>query len=94
VVRSPLLDCIFDWILRRTLKSNYDTQALTAFSFPFSVVFEWYACRQSRHRILAGEFDAVLRLYRKNAVLPGPFAFFQRKGSIPFVLGPPNGGLP
>src|SRR5207237_8481258 len=27
-------------------------------------------------------------------VLPSPFAFFLRKGPIPFVIGPLNGGLP
>ena len=29
-----------------------------------------------------------------TAVLPSPFAFFLRKGPIPFVIGPINGGLP
>ena len=29
-----------------------------------------------------------------HAVLPSPFAFFLRKGPIPFVIGPINGGLP
>ena len=29
-----------------------------------------------------------------TAVLPSPFAFFLRKGPIPFVIGPLNGGLP
>lgn len=29
-----------------------------------------------------------------NIVLPSPFAFFLRKGPIPFVIGPLNGGLP
>jgi glycosyltransferase involved in cell wall biosynthesis len=94
VVRTPLLDRIFDWIFRSILKGNYDTQALTAFSYPFSVAFEWYAWRQLRRRILAGEFDVVLRIVPLTAVLPSPFAFFLRKGPIPFVIGPLNGGLP
>jgi glycosyltransferase involved in cell wall biosynthesis len=94
VVRTPLLDRIFDWIFRKILKGNYDTQALTAFSYPFSLAFEWYAWRQLRHRILAGEFDAVLRLVPMSPALPSPFAFFLRKGPIPFVIGPLNGGLP
>ena len=29
-----------------------------------------------------------------SPVLPSPFAFFLRKGTIPFVIGPLNGGLP
>ena len=29
-----------------------------------------------------------------TAVFPSPFAFFLRKGPIPFVIGPINGGLP
>ena len=29
-----------------------------------------------------------------SPVLPSPFAFFLRKGPIPFVIGPLNGGLP
>lgn len=94
VIRTPLLDRIFDWIFSSILKGNYDTQALTAFSYPFSVAFEWYAWRQLRHRILAGEFDIVLRVVPLTAVLPSPFAFFLRKGRVPFVIGPLNGGLP
>jgi glycosyltransferase involved in cell wall biosynthesis len=94
VVRTPLLDRISNWIFRRILKGNYDTQALTAFSYPFSVAFEWYAWRQLRHRILAGEFDVVLRVVPMSPVLPSPFAFFLRNEPIPFVIGPLNGGLP
>jgi glycosyltransferase involved in cell wall biosynthesis len=93
VVRMPLLECIYDWILRRIFKYNYDTQLLTAFGYPFSLAFEWYAWRQLRSRILAGEFDVVLRLLPMTVVLPSPFAFFLRKGPIPFVLGPLQGGL-
>ncbi len=69
-------------------------QAVTALGYPFSVAFEWRAWRQFRRRIFAGEFDVVLRLVPMTPSLPSPFAFFLRKGPIPFVLGPLNGGLP
>lgn len=93
VVRTPKLDRFFNWGFRTFLRSNYDTQLLTAYSYPFSVAFEWLAWRQLRHRISAGEFDVVLRLLPMTPVLPSPFAFFLRKGPIPFVMGPLNGGL-
>src|SRR5207245_4557875 len=94
VVRMPLLEHIYAWSLRRIFKYNFDTQVLTAFSYPFSVAFEWYAWRQLRRRIFAGEFDVVLRVLPMTPALPSPFAFFLRKGPIPFVIGPINGGLP
>ena len=94
VVRMPLIERIYAWSLRRIFKYNFDTQALTAFSYPFSLAFEWYAWRQLRRRIFAGEFDVVLRVLPMTPVLPSPFAFFLRKGPIPFVIGPLNGGLP
>jgi glycosyltransferase involved in cell wall biosynthesis len=93
VVRMPLLERLYAWSLRRIFKYNYDTQALTAFGYPFSLAFEWRAWRQLRRRIFAGEFDIVLRLLPMTPVLPSPFAFFLRKGPIPFVIGPLNGGL-
>src|SRR5271157_2590376 len=93
VVRTPLLDRIFAWGFRWIFKSNYDSQLLTAFRYPFSSAFEWRAWRQLRRRILAGEFDVVLRLFPMAPTLPSPFAFFLRKGPIPFVIGPLNGGL-
>ena len=93
-VRMPLLDRIYAWSLHRIFKYNYDTQVLTAFGYPFSVAFEWRAWRQLRRRIFAGEFDVVLRIMPMTPVLPSPFAFFLRKGPIPFVIGPLNGGLP
>ncbi|HTE91091.1 MAG TPA: hypothetical protein VK639_19190, partial [Terriglobales bacterium] len=94
VVRMPLLDRLYAWSLRRIFKYNYDTQVLTAFGYPFSVAFEWYAWRQLRRRIFAREFDVVLRIMPMTPVLPSPFAFLLRKGPIPFVIGPLNGGLP
>ena|SRR5436309_7181867 len=94
VVRMPLLERIYAWSLRRIFKYNFYTQVLTAFGYPFSLAFEWHAWRQLRRRIFAGEFDVVLRIMPMTPVLPSPFAFFLRKGPIPFVLGPLNGGLP
>src|SRR6266513_3844930 len=94
VVRMPSLDRIYAWSLRKIFKSNFDTQFLTAFGYPFCLAFEWRAWRQLRRRIFAGEFDVVLRVVPMTPVLPSPFAFFLRKGPIPFVIGPLNGGLP
>jgi glycosyltransferase involved in cell wall biosynthesis len=94
VVRMPLLERINAWSLRRIFKYNYASQALTAFGYPSALAFEWHAWRQLRRRIFAGEFDVVLRVVPMTAVLPSPFAFFLRKGPIPFVIGPINGGLP
>jgi len=93
VVSTPLLDRIFAWGFRWIFKNNYDNQMLTAFRYPFSIAFEWRAWRQLKRRIRAGEFDVVLRLLPMAPTLPSPFAFFLRKGPIPFVLGPLNGGL-
>jgi glycosyltransferase involved in cell wall biosynthesis len=93
VVRMPMLERFYAWVLRRIFKYNYDTQALTAFGYPYALAFEWNAWRHFRKRILAGEFDVVLRLMPMAPTLPSPFAFFLRKGPVPFVLGPLNGGL-
>jgi len=94
VVRMPRLEQILCLVFSSDLKSNFASQAVTAFGYPFALAFEWYAWRQLRQRILAGEFDVALRLIPMTAVLPSPFAFFLRKGPIPFVIGPINGGLP
>ena len=94
VVRMPWLERVYAWGFRTIFKSNFASQALTAFEYPFALAFEWFAWRQLRRRIYAGEFDVVLRVVPMTAVLPSPFAFFLRKGPIPFVIGPINGGLP
>ena len=94
VVRLPTFERVWEWSLRRIFKYNFNSQVLTAFSYPFSIAFEWYAWRQLRRRILGGEFDVVLRLIPVVPTLPSPFAYFLRKGPIPFVLGPINGGMP
>ena len=94
MIRMPLLERIYAWSLRRLFRYNYASQALTAFGYPFYLAFELLAWRQLRRRIFAREFDVVLRVVPMTAVLPSPFAFFLRKGPIPFVIGPINGGLP
>ena len=94
VVRMPLIERIHDWCFRKILKSNFDTQMLTVLSCPSAIAFEWYAWRQFHSRIFAGEYDVVLRLLPMSPVIPSPFAYFLRKGPIPFVIGPLNGGLP
>jgi glycosyltransferase involved in cell wall biosynthesis len=93
VVRTPQLDRTFALCFRKIFRSNYDSQLLTAFRYPFSIAFEWQAWRQLRQRIVGGQFDVVLRLLPMTPVMPSPFAFFLRKGPIHFVIGPLNGGL-
>jgi len=94
VIEQPIADGIFDWSFRYLFRNNFASQALTAFSYPFALAFEWNAWRKLRGRIFAGEFDVVLRILPVTAVLPSPFAFLLRKGPIPFVIGPISGGLP
>src|ERR1700739_337967 len=62
VVPTPQLDRIFAWCFRTMLRSNWDSQLVTAFSYPFALAFEWCAWRQFRRRIFAGEFDVVHRI--------------------------------
>jgi glycosyltransferase involved in cell wall biosynthesis len=94
VIEQPFMDGLYDWSFRNLFRNNFASQALTGFSYPFALAFEWSAWRKLRDRIFAGEFDVVLRILPMTAVLPSPFAFFLRKGPIPFVIGPINGGLP
>lgn len=94
VVRMPWVERINDWMMRKVFKYNYDTQVLTAFSYPTSLAFEWNAWRQVRAGIKEGKYDIVLRLLPMSPVIPSLFAYLLRKGPIPFVIGPLNGGLP
>src|SRR5262249_21590387 len=94
VVSLPWLDRIHAWCFRRIFKNNYRSQVLTAFNYLFCLAFEWRAWRQTRSRIRAGGYDVVLRLLPVSSGFPSLFAFFFRRGPIPFVIGPINGGLP
>jgi glycosyltransferase involved in cell wall biosynthesis len=93
-IRMPWLDRINDWSLRWIFRHNYHNRARTPFVYPFYIAFEWTAWRRLRKQLIAGEFDIVFRLLPANPVIPSPFPSFLRKYSIPFVIGPINGGLP
>jgi glycosyltransferase involved in cell wall biosynthesis len=93
-ISMPWLDRLFAWSLRRIFKHNYNSRILTAFSYPFSIAFEWHAWRRMRSKIKAGEYDIILRLLPIISVIPSAFPFFLRKCSVPFIIGPINGGLP
>jgi glycosyltransferase involved in cell wall biosynthesis len=94
VIRLGWLERIYAWIIHRVFRDNYYNYVLQALFFPFGVMLEWQAWRQTRARIRAGEFDIVLRLLPVATYAPSPFAFFLRNGPVPFVIGPVNGGLP
>jgi glycosyltransferase involved in cell wall biosynthesis len=94
VISLPWLDRFHAWSFRWIFRNNYRSQVLTAFNYLFCLAFEWRAWRQTRSRIRAGDFDVVVRLLPISSVLPSPFAFFLRRGPVPFVIGPINGGLP
>ena len=88
------LDRVYTWCFRWIFRRNYRSQVLTAFNYLFCLAFEWRAWQQMRTRIRAGDFDVVLRLSPISSVLPSAFAYFLRRGPIPLVIGPINGGLP
>lgn len=94
VIRLAWLERMYAWIIHWVFKDNYYNYVLQALFYPLSVMLEWQAWRQTRARIRAGKFDIVLRLLPASTHMPSPFAFYLRKGPIPFVIGPVNGGLP
>lgn len=94
VIKMPWLDRFYAWAVGRVFKSNYNDQLLQVFLRPFPMLFEWQAWRQLKTRIKHREFDVVLRLLPISAISISPFAFFLRNESVPFLIGPVNGGLP
>src|SRR6266850_874220 len=88
------LDRFYNWVFQRIFKGDRGNLLWTAVRFPRAIAFEWLAWKRFRARIYKGEFDVVLRILPIVPVLPSPFAFFLRRGPIPFVVGPLNGGLP
>jgi len=93
-IRMPWLDRVWAWSLKRIFKYNFHNRAMTPFGLPFSVAFEWRVWQRFREQLLAGDFDVVFRVLPANPVVPSPFPFLLRRCSVPFVMGPINGGLP
>lgn len=94
LIRLAWLEKFYFWVAHHIFKDNYYDQILQALYYPLSVVLEWQAWRQTRARIKGGEYDAVLRLLPVSTFSASPFAFFLRKGPVPLIVGPVNGGLP
>jgi glycosyltransferase involved in cell wall biosynthesis len=94
VIHLPLMDRFYGWVLRRIFKENRGSLLWTAIRYPQTIIFEWCAWKRLRGRIFAGEFDVVLRILPIDPTFASPFAFFLRKGPVPFVIGPLNGGVP
>jgi glycosyltransferase involved in cell wall biosynthesis len=90
----PWADRIFAWAVDVVFKNEYGSQALTAFRLPFYWLFEWWVWRHLGPKLQAGAYDIVLRITPVAPVLPSMLCWFLRKGPVPFVIGPINGGLP
>src|SRR5689334_4994430 len=43
VIHMPRLERLHAWGFRNIFKSNFDSQAVTAYGYPFSLAFEWLA---------------------------------------------------
>lgn len=93
-ITVPWLDRLYGWSLRRIFKYNFRSTILTASSYPIYLAFEWCAWRRMRKQINAGAFDVVIRLSPVVSVIPSIFPFLLRRSSVPFLIGPINGGLP
>ena len=88
------LERLYAWSVRYIFRSNYGSHALTAFTYPFGIFFECLVWLRFRRRVLARQFDVVLRVLPVTSVQPSPLAWFLRGGPVPFVIGPVNGGVP
>jgi glycosyltransferase involved in cell wall biosynthesis len=63
----------------------------TAFAYPMYIAFEAAVRRRLGRDIRNGRFDVVHRLTPMSPTTPSPMATWS---TVPFVLGPLNGGLP
>ena len=94
VVRMPMLERLYAWMLRRIFNYNYDTQALTALGYPYALSFEWKAWRTgSKADFLRVSLTSFCALCRWPRPCLAPSHSSCARGPVPFVLGPLNGGL-
>jgi glycosyltransferase involved in cell wall biosynthesis len=64
-----------------------------AMQYPPYLAFEWEVFKSFKHQLQANKFDLVHRVTPMSPTLPSPMARWLKKLSVPFVLGPLNGGL-
>ena len=58
-IRSPWMDPLYAWLIKRVFKNDYGRQSLTAALYPRQVLFELRAWWQLRSRIMSGETPAL-----------------------------------
>jgi glycosyltransferase involved in cell wall biosynthesis len=93
-IKTPWIDALSSWLVHTVFKGDYGSQVMTALGYPLLLIFEWKAWRHLKARIRLREYDVVLRLLPVVPVLPSLFPFLLRGTTLPFVIGPINGGLP
>lgn len=61
-----------------------------AMGYPSYLAFEWAVWKRFRKELKNGEFDIIHRVSPMSPTIPSPIA---KWSSVPFVIGPINGGL-
>ena len=81
VVRMPWLERIYAWCFRHIFKSNFASQAVTAFGYPFALAFEWLAWRQLRHTNFRGRVRCRSAYRTDDSGIAESFRFLPAQGT-------------
>jgi glycosyltransferase involved in cell wall biosynthesis len=77
-----------EWMIKRFKLSG---SGATLVSLPTAFAFEREVWRRFQPELTSGGFDIVHRLTPQSSAVPSPLASWT---SVPFLIGPVNGGLP
>ena len=69
---------------------RFSPATATAVGIPSYITFEWEVWRHFKEDLRLGRFDIVHRLSPVTSAIPSPLA---KWSTVPFVIGPVNGGL-